>query len=432
MQEDKVSGDIINLSQNNMKNNTGKIISIAIVVITVLVGGFLLFVNKSIIGSNGATHAPLSAVQLKFSEKNYKLNYSAITKDFVFSPIHFETNEDWRGVYDFDDNNFREGVSSLTVTSKDNEKTDVYLDKKLDLRKYQVFKISVFLQTDPPDRESTQLYFSDKDKNAYYSYAITNLTKGWNFITIPKVKFSSVNAARINLMDTKTAKSSTVSSQIKTGESQFDWSKIERLGVEVVSRANSLTTVNFDDLIFLENEEYLDDWLVEDPVFLVLTKTAEDMVALEAKHIAVTVALIKKLSGVANFTFKAKLQPIKQNSRSGLFIRGEYKTTYGYYFMIDGVGGNRWQIFKIGIVDNKATNTILKNGIINNFTVEKDKPLYLKVETKDSNMKFSLSMDKKSYTLLGEVNDTEYKEGGIGIAVYDGGITQFDDFEFSQ
>jgi len=113
-------------------------------------------------------------------------------------------------------------------------------------------------------------------------------------------------------------------------------------------------------------------------------------------------------------------------------VRGDYKTGYGYYFVIDGINGNRYQIFKVGLDDEKVKTTVLKNGVINNFIVEKDVPLWLSVEAKGSNFKYSLSMDDKSYSELAQVNDSEYKEGGLGIAVLDLGATLFDMFDFSQ
>ena len=70
--------------------------------------------------------------------------------------------------------------------------------------------------------------------------------------------------------------------------------------------------------------------------------------------------------------------------------------------------------------------------MISNFAVEKDQPLWLKAELKGSNLKFFISTDGKSYTLLGEAVDGEFKEGGVGISVYDGGATIFDEMEFTQ
>lgn len=421
------SGSIIRSPNHKMEFSKGTLISIFIIVLTIAIGGFLLYTKKDTLFTKKDTlTTPLSSVQLKFTEKNYKLDYSSLSSDFVVNITRFEKNEDWQGNKDFDSNIVWEGDSSLILTSKDNEKSEAYLDRKLDLGKYQLFNIAVYLQTDPSDRESVRLYFANKDKTAYFVYPLTNLVKGWNFVKIPKIKFSSVNATKENLMKAEPKITPAAPSYL------LNWDKIEKVGVEVTSRPNSTTTVNFDDLRALESEDYLDDWLTVNPLFLDLVKSADDRIVIQAKNYSAATAFIKKISGVANFTFKAKLQPLKPSARSGLFIRGDYRTNYGYYFLVDGINGNRWQILKTALIDEKAQTLTLKNGMINNFAVEEDKPLWLKVEAKGDNMKYYLSVDNKSYTKLGEINDSDIKEGGVGIVVFDGGATLFDEFEFSQ
>lgn len=425
---------IISPRPNKMTVNKNLIISVIVILATVAVGGYLLMTKKFNPLKKDTSQMALSSVQLKFSEKNYKLNYGSLAKDFVVNIARFEKNEDWQGKYEFNDIDFLEGNSSLEITSKDNEKADVFLEEKLDLKKYQVFRIAVYLQTDPADREYVRLYFSNKDKTAYYAYPITNLVKGWNFLIIPKIKFSSVNAVKESLMIAKSGKASTASGEKTKGAGLLEWDKIERVGFEVVSRSNSVTTVNFDDFRALENEDYLvDDWLTSSPTFLDLIKEKDDRIILQAKNVGGAIALIKKLTGVSSFTFKAKVQPLRINTRSGLFIKGDYKTSYGYSFLIDGINGNRWQILKYSLTGDRANTLTLRDGTIKNFMVEENKPIWLKVESKGSDMKFYLSTNSKSYTMLGEINDDDIKEGGVGIVVYDGrGVTLFDDFEFSQ
>ena len=65
-------------------------------------------------------------------------------------------------------------------------------------------------------------------------------------------------------------------------------------------------------------------------------------------------------------------------------------------------------------------------------TQKEDTPLWLKVEAKGSGFKYSLSTDDKSYSELAEIRDSEFKEGGLGISVYDRGATLFDEFRFSR
>lgn len=429
--DSKNTGSIIKSSENKMRIDKKTAISAAVILSTLVVGGYLIVTKRDTLFNKDKTKVNVSTVQLKFTEKNYKLDYSSLPKETVVNIAGFEKNEDWQGDADFDDIYKWEGETSLILTSKNNEKAESYLNKKIDLGKYLLFNIAVYLQTDPSDRESVKLYFANKDKTAYFAYPLTDLNKGWNFIRIPKIKFSSVNAVKDNLISSnKTSSEATI---VGSKEARLlTWDKIERIGVEVISRQNSTTTVDFDSLSALESEDFLDDWLVGNPIFLDLVKTNDEKIILQAKNVSSYAALIKKLGGISNFTFKVKMQPIKKNTRSGIFAKGDYKTGYGYYFLIDGLGGNRWQIHKIGLVDGKTATTVLKSGVINNFMVEEKKPLWLKVEAKGDKMKFYLSTDGKSFSKLEEVSDLEFKEGGLGITVYDGGATQFEEMEFSQ
>jgi len=186
--------------------------------------------------------------------------------------------------------------------------------------------LAVYLETDPSDLESVRLYFANKDKTAYFVYPITNLVKGWNYLKIPKMKFSSVNASKESIAKSKPINNEATSGSSPKDGSLLNWDKVERVGLEVTSRSNVTSTVNFDDLRGLSSEDYLDGWLTTGPLFLDLIKSPEDNVTLQGKNIGASVALIKKLAGVSNFTFKAKLVPMKVNARSGFFIRGNYKT----------------------------------------------------------------------------------------------------------
>ena len=430
---DKSSG-IADLTIKRMKISKRTLVSLAIIIVTLAIGSYL-FVTKrnSLFSKKNKSAVSLNAVQLKFGEKKYNFDYSSYSKDFVLDLAGFEKDEEWQGNKELDDTIFSEGEASLILSSKDNEKAEIYLLKKVDLSKYQFFKLAIYLQTDPSDVESTRLYFSNKDKTAYFSYPITNLVKGWNFLDIPKMKFSSTNAVKEKLIKPNITKTdSSITGNVHKGTDLLNWDGIERIGLELTARSNSASTLNFDNLIALESEDYLDDWLTGNSAFLDLVKTKDERIILQAKNVGTYLAVIKKISGVSDFTFKTKVQPAKVNARSGIFFRGDYKSGYGYFFLVDGVDGNRYQIHKTGLIDNKTATTVLKIGIINNFVVEADKPLWLKVEAKGSNLKFYLSTDNKSYTRLGEINDKEFKEGGVGITVFDGGVTLFDEFEFTQ
>lgn len=405
-----------------VKSNKNLIVSIGVVAVTVLVGAFLVASKMQLLPTAGPT--PVDSVELKFTDKNLKFNYTGLPADYVSFISGFEKGEGWLGDMQFDDVMVWDGDSSLILDSRNNISKEAHLLKKMDMSKFQIIKVAVNLQSDPADLETVKLYFGNKDKSAYYYYPITNLVKGWNFLQIDKVKFSPFNASVVNLEATTSA--------VKKEKSSLDWNGIERVGLELTSRLNSTATVYFDNLMALQGEDYLDDWLVVSPTFLNLTKDDKGHVMLRAKNYGGSVALVKKISGVSNFTFKAKVQPKKSGARSGLFVRGDYKTGYGYYFLIDGVDGNRWQIMKSSAASGKPATEIIKNGVINNFMVEDKKPLWLKAEVKGKDLKFYLSTNGTSYTLLGQTSDGDISQGGVGITVLDAGVSEFDEFEFNQ
>lgn len=407
-----------------MKDKRNLFISIGIVAATVIVGAVLVVYKFQLLPAAGSPSTAVDSVELKFTDKNLKTDYSTLAPDYVINLAAFERGEDWKGVGQFDDVLVWDGESSLLLDSRDNSPKEAYLFKKVDLSKTQMIKIAVNLQTDPADIESVKLYFGNRDKSAYYYYPVTNLTKGWNFLRIQKLKFSALNGLTVDL-----AASSSATTKDKN---PIDWSKIERIGIELTSRLNSTSTIYFDSLTAMQGEDYLDDWLVTAPVFLNLVKNDQGRIILRAKNYGGTTALLKKISGVSDFTFKAKIQPERPGARSGLFVRGDFKTGYGYYFLIDGVGGNRWQIMKISNASGKPVTSVIKNGVINNFAVDEKKPLWLKAELKGNNLKYHLSTNGTSYTLLGQIDDSDISQGGAGIAVLDGGVSEFDEFEFNQ
>src|SRR3989338_5358940 len=382
----QVKSSIIRSSGIFMKLNRNVVISVIIVLITVVIGGYLFITKKDSLIKKGNSTDIINTVGLKFSDKNFNLKFADINPETLLVISDFEREDEWQGQHEYDDGNFWEGEYSLILSSRDNELIDVYIEKNINLDKYTVFKLALNVQSDPSDIEAARLYFANKDKSSSYYYSIRNLVKGWNFLTISKLKFSAQNVSKTE---------NSASPAAKTAGSS--WENIERVGFELASRANSNTDVNIDSLKAFQDEEYLSDWLVNNPLQLDLTKSG-DKYYLLARNYAGTVALIKKLICITNFKFKAKLMPIRNNTRSGFFVRGDFKTGYGYYFMIHGINGNRYQILKMALKDEKTETTILKNGAINNFIVEKNVPLWLKVEAKGANFKFFLSTDDKSYS----------------------------------
>src|SRR3989338_2231818 len=260
----QVKSSIIRSSGIFMKLNRNVVISVIIVLITVVIGGYLFITKKDSLIKKGNSTDIINTVGLKFSDKNFNLKYADINPETLLVISDFEREDEWQRQHEYDDVNFWEGEYSLILSSRDNELIDVYIEKNINLDKYTVFKLALNVQSDTSDIEAARLYFGNKDKTASFYYSLRNLARGWNFIIIPKIKFSTQNVSKTE---------SSVSPATKSGG--LSWENIERVGFELASRANSSSDVNIDSLKALIDEKYLDSWLVNSPIQLDLTKIGD-------------------------------------------------------------------------------------------------------------------------------------------------------------
>ena len=228
---------IIRSNGKFMKFNKNVVISVVIILITLVVGGFLLITKKDSLFSKSNKVDIINNVGLKFSDKNYELKFSDIDPQTMMVISDFEKDDQWQGKNEYDDIYYWAGDYSLIISSKDNQQIDVFMEKNLNLDNYSIIKLAVYVQTDPADIERASLYFGNKDKSSYYHYSIRSLVKGWNFVNISKTKFSGQN---VNSIDS--------SASASAGSNNFSWADIERVGFELASRANSSAELNLDSL----------------------------------------------------------------------------------------------------------------------------------------------------------------------------------------
>jgi len=100
--------------------------------------------------------------------------------------------------------------------------------------------------------------------------------------------------------------------------------------------------------------------------------------------------------------------------------------------MMSGIDGNGWQISKRGEFDGKDQTIELAKGEIVNFKMEKDKPYWLKAELRGTKIVFYLSLDGENFAEIGEVHDTSFSGGGVGIASSGNSLFLVDEFQFFQ
>ena len=343
--------------------------------------------------------------QIPFGGKEYKLSYQDKMAS-AFNLAGFEENENWYGEGEFDYSTFYEGESSLFVTSFDGQETVVNLKKKFDIKDALNFKLLLYLSTDPDSLEELNLVFAGKDRE--YMFPIRDVSKGWNFLVLPKENFS------VSIPNDGEESGN----EIGMG--------VQEVVIELVSRPKTRSTVNLDALWAEKEKDYLDDWNTQSDRFLSL-KEGGGLLAMGMTAQRATL----KIGSAKDYTFQAKFTPLK-NGDFGFFLRGDYNSGYGYYLVMSGVDTNDWRIYKQGSFEDDKRSLDLARGEVGNFLIEKNKPYWLKAETRGTGLIFSISTDGKAFTDLGEMSDASFSIGGVGIAVSQETVVLIDDLQFFQ
>ena len=344
------------------------------------------------------------AAQIPISDKEYKIFYKDKI-DSTFDIANFENNENWYGDGEFDYSTFLEGKSSLFLTSLNGRKATITLKKNFDIENVLNFKFLVYLAGDPNDIEELNLVFTGQ--NFGYKFPIRDLVKGWNFLVLPKDKFSFFNP--------------------QADEKKL--SSIEKTVVELISRPKARTIVNLDSLWAEKEKDYLKDWNSNSEKFLSLKRNGNS-VGLLAIGLYGNRATFSQ-GAAKDYTFQVKFNSLKGGG-FGLFLRGDYESGYGYYLMMDGVDTNTWQIYKNGLFEEKTQALDLTKGEISNFKMEKNRPYWLKAELKGPRLVFYLSVDGQNFIKLGEANDTSFTSGGVGFATSGSDMVLVDEIVFFQ
>jgi hypothetical protein len=338
---------------------------------------------------------------LVFGQKEYDLSYAGADPSLVQNIGFFELNEGWQGGGFIDWSNVYEGKSSLGVASDNHQPGIAFLEKKLDLSNYDTVEFLLSIN-DVKSLESAKVSFGDSSLTNYYTYPISNLLQGWNFVRIPKNQF----------IEHKT-------------NGEFGWKDINKVQFEIVSRPNTTVLANFDYLSVQKNSDLLNKWKQVNENFLSLGKI-NDKIALLARNEGALQAVLDGVNG-DNFTYQASFIP-QTNGAVGLFFRGNYGNNRGYYFLANGLNTSSCVLRKLGVNGWEDLN----KSEISNFRFEKDKKYWLRVEARGDKLTGFISTDGESFTELFSANDNEFSSGALGIAVFGRGYSFFDDFKFKQ
>ncbi len=347
-----------------------------------------------------------TVVEIPFTEKKYALSYKEKDTDTVRELGRFEENEKWLGDGEFDYANFFEGESSLMLISKNHEKVVASreLSQGMDIKDTVNFKFLIYVSGESADIEEFNLLLAGK--NGFYKYPLREFSQGWNLLVLPKSKFSWV------------------------GEKNKQEDIIQKITFELISRPKARTKVNLDFLWGEQEEIYENDWLSNSERFLSLGKQ-DGKTALLAINLSGSLATVKKISSAKNYSLQAKFRPLK-TGEFGFFLRGNYKTGYGYYLTMNGIKSDDWKIYKTGIFDGKGQTIVLAEGKVNNLQIEKNKDYWLKAEISGPKIIFYLSLDGKNFIKMGEASDRSFSSGGVGINTSGGTMLLIDEILFLQ
>ncbi|MCX6781631.1 MAG: hypothetical protein NTW66_00695 [Candidatus Magasanikbacteria bacterium] len=351
------------------------------------------------------------------ADADFALDSSAYSQNAITIISNFEKSETttWQGNGVLDEKIFYEGARSIGLISTDRKAVTITLEKNLDLTNMKQIEFMLHV-TDTDAFETAIIDFGDLDLKSYYRYSLANLKNGWNLIQIPREKFIFAEAK----------------------DSTFDWSQVAKVRFYALSRPGSIFLARLDILKSINNLDFLNQWRVLNPSMFFSLADQVGKPILLARNIGASVAILKDIENTDDYIFSATVSP-QSAGRSGLFVRGDYNNTYGYYLLIGGEKKSNWQILK----RNKAgwspkeqgslpDATLAVEGSLTNMTFARDKKYWLRAESGGDLIEFYFSTDGQKYEKLGEMRDAEFRGGGIGIAVIDSAQSLFDDFQFKK
>lgn len=406
-----------------------KLVPILLVIIAITFGVYLLM-KKGILSfpsnekkGNVVDLGKSSVVDILFSGGEFKLNYGEKDPSSLLDIAKFDKTEQWQGEGSIEENMINGGMM-MSLVDRDGKKASTVLNKNLNLSKVDNIKFSVNVKSDSDDIESLAILFGNREGTTFFRFPVTNLTQGVNNLNISKYRFSLIEGR-----ETEVKKSSNLT---KTPQNGLSWEKIEKVQIDLISRPGSKASVDLGWIRAEKEDEFVSDWNWDGNAhFLNLYHVSDSKIALLVQNYGRSMGILKKVGSVKDFEYSAKLVSVKSGP-IGLFFRGDYKTGYGYYLSVGGIGTSDWTISKYYIFEKQPSTKVLLKGQIGNFEFVKDQPFWLKVTVKGNNIIGYFSLDGKDYTKLGETTDGEYETGGVGVAAAGGGISLFDEFSLIQ
>lgn len=395
-----------------MKNSNVTVIVYTLVIILISAVFFFTSKNGSFFSLTAPANSPTptqSVINIPFQEKKYHLDFDQQFAHSVVNIGGFAEDVNWQGEFQIDDINYLEGSSSYSISSINNKPSVIFLEKPLDLSQMAIIKFFIFSEKEENGEniETFTLKFSDKKNTYSYEYSIPNIVKGgWNLIEMSKKKFIY-----------KTGKEDTEKTQDNTGKkigSNDLWKQIEKVTIILNSRPTSRVKFSFNSLWAEENQDYQNMFQTAGPDMISLKKYNKKTY-LEILPFSGSSAFLKKISSVKNFTYTVKIIPQEKKGTIAIIARTDAATGYGYYLSLKGIDDSGWQLYKIGNSSKGILTTQLADGIIANFVLERNTPVWLRLKTDGSKITGYISLNGTNFIRLTERSDGELSSGGVGF-----------------
>lgn len=349
--------------------------------------------------SNKSGYEASVSNEIPFLKKEYKLSFEEPISLKIVNLAKFEENEKWEGDSGFDFDNFIEGDSSLYLNSQNQQQAyaALVLEEQIDISEFNQISIFINIKTDAENVEELSLSLENEGEESVV-LPIEKLKSGWNLWTFSTAKVFFPNT---------------------------DKKEIKKIKLLLKSRANTISSLNFDLLRLVKGKNETDLFNAKNPTALIYSKPNSKDLPLIISDFNQVITL-KEVTSVKNFTFKAKITPIRTGS-FGLVIRGDYSTGKGYYFILNGISNNFWQFF---VRNDKLIE--LKRGEIRNFMFQKNESIWLKVRASGSTNVLYFSIDGKNFIKIVSVVDKTYSSGGVGFCGFGGAVFLVDEIELTQ
>jgi hypothetical protein len=367
-------------------------------IIFVAVGVYFYKQGSFNVAFNFFTDGPVASSKkvagLEFKDKQYGIDFKEYNNE-ITEIAEFTTNEDWTGDKIYTNENSLSGIKKITLKSNNNLSSIITLKERLDLSQSKMVKFRLFSDSKENNSNIQTLKLKFSSGNKSMSYIVSGLQTDLHVLSLDIDQFAS-----------DTVRGSSSAAYPKADDSSL-WRNIDAVTIELLARPNAEAQLYFDRLWVVNADTWADSFLTNSPSLFSLREN-KNLTYVEI--LPNFFGLLKKVTFVYDFIYTVKLTPLSEGA-FGINGRTDLSSSFGYYFELQGIGTNKWRLYKI----NQTGSKELDSGEISNFQVNKGVPLWLRMQFVKDKITCYISLDGSNFTKLTEKKDAEIAGGGVGL-----------------